>query len=440
MKIELKGNLNKVKNKLKKIDYAYIYCMLITCSILLLCMFNVISHGKVIDELFFVNKTETGMDFYGSIITSYQNIVTRLSEATGFYPTIAFVIIRLIYISLPSEITKNLPQDAFYKDRYLVVGTPNDLRLQQQAVILWMILIIVSIIFLVCVIYKIKEGSVRDRLWFTACGIFTFGSLYAIERTNLVLLCVPLIFLFLYWKDSENKLCAEIALLCLALAAGIKLYPAVFGILLISDKQYYKAFRTMIYGLFTTIGPIICFGGIEAAVNYKNAIVQFSESNGFGTLNSMSLQTIFKSICTCLGISNNKMVFNVQYVSYLFLVVGIVLAWAVQTKWKKILVLTLIMILVPGTSFYYSLFFLLIPFTYFINECSGNAGVKNNIYFSFFIIMLVPFYTSVLDIVPDSKLPLSAFIRQLSILVMSILTFSDCLISLILLKMKGHKS
>lgn len=84
MKIRFKGNLDKINNKLKKLDYAHIYCILITCAILFLCLFNVISHGKVIEEIFFINKAETGMDFYSSIVTSYQDIVTRLSEARGF--------------------------------------------------------------------------------------------------------------------------------------------------------------------------------------------------------------------------------------------------------------------------------------------------------------------------------------------------------------------
>lgn len=61
------------------------------------------------------------------------------------------------------------------------------------------------------------------------------------------------------YRNSENRILRELALIALAVAFGLKLYPAFFGMLLLYDKQYFRAIRTAIYGLLLFFLPFLAF-------------------------------------------------------------------------------------------------------------------------------------------------------------------------------------
>ena len=75
----------------------------------------------------------------------------------------------------------------------------------------------------------------------------------AIERGNMSLLVLILLMYAMALKDSTKIWERETALLLFAMAAALKLYPAVFGLLYLISKRYKEAVRLVIYGalLFT---------------------------------------------------------------------------------------------------------------------------------------------------------------------------------------------
>lgn len=88
--------------------------------------------------------------------------------------------------------------------------------------------------------------------------IFNYGMLYAYERGNIVIYSFICSMMFVFFQNSKNKYMREIALMSLAFAAGLKIYPAFLGCLLY-NKEYKRAIRTVIYGIIMFIVPFFAF-------------------------------------------------------------------------------------------------------------------------------------------------------------------------------------
>ena len=113
------------------------------------------------------------------------------------------------------------------------------------------------------------------------CAVFSYGVLYGLERGNILLLCWPLMAFFILYRNSENPLLRELACLALAIAAGFKLYPAFLGVLLLRDKNYLAAVRTVLYGIVCLCFPLFLFNeGLFGLTLWFRVLFDFSGSRG----------------------------------------------------------------------------------------------------------------------------------------------------------------
>ena len=139
-------------------------------------------------------------------------------------------------------------------------GTERDLRLQQATMMLF-------IVFCYrgglrnCIDDRTPDAQLRGggkSCWHSVqCS--AMGVLYGLERGNILLLCWPLMAFFILYRNSEKPLLRELACLALAIAAGFKLYPAFLGVLLLRDKNYLAAVRTVLYGVVCLCFPLFFF-------------------------------------------------------------------------------------------------------------------------------------------------------------------------------------
>lgn len=65
------------------------------------------------------------------------------------------------------------------------------------------------------------------------------------------------------WMDSVKKAEKEAALILIAFAAGLKLYPAIWGVFYLAEKRYKEAIRLIIYGILLFFLPFIFFQGVD---------------------------------------------------------------------------------------------------------------------------------------------------------------------------------
>ena len=115
---------------------------------------------------------------------------------------------------------------------------------------------------------KMKKGSNKEKYLFITLMMFSIPFLFAFERGNIILVSFILLLVFMCFKDSENKVLREIALIGLAASAAIKIYPAIFGLILVKEKRWLDIFRVITYGLILFVLPFLFFGGYSSLILY----------------------------------------------------------------------------------------------------------------------------------------------------------------------------
>ena len=124
------------------------------------------------------------------------------------------------------------------------------------------------------------NGNTRNTLLVAALLISAPFMAGAIERGNISFLTAVMVLAALYLKDKESAVCREAALILIAMAAGLKLYPAIAGFIYIREKRWKEGVRLLIYGLIVFFVPFAFVGGIPALIRYLQVLF-FFENQGF---------------------------------------------------------------------------------------------------------------------------------------------------------------
>lgn len=427
-------NYVKKKNLKKEKGFSWtpdvIFILLMSLGLLLTFSKLLSSHGALFSEMFFKDYLDTGMDFFHSI--EYTKGRSPYALYRTLYPPLANLFFYILFCMVPSWQYDNWADT--FTDSVHQRGTSDDLRVVQPTMLLFITFIILFTVLFVLLIKKVivlnKNSGIIAFLM-----LFSWGVLYAMERGNVIVLALLCSMFFAFYKDSENKIISELALLSLAVATGLKLYPAIFGMVLLYDKQYKKAVRTIVYGILLFIVPFFFFqegmGGCRIFFD-----VLFHKTEGSGLLSSTDVQVVQKLLITggitlntilnmivtvisrILGITLNvsfweSFLYKCSIVMILFLVLS---GFFMKKKWQQYLVCSLVFIFysMPGI---YIMSFLLIPLLSFIKE---ERELNESV--------LIPFVALVITqmVLPISK---NTFIGELSVYY---LRFQICLLILLL--------
>lgn len=189
------------------------------------------------------------------------------------------------------------------------------------------------------------------------------------QRGNSVLpLCIMLCIAF-RWKNSESKIKRELALILIAVAAAIKIYPAIAGVLYLYEKRYREALRLVLYGVILFFGPFIFFGGWDTLKLFVTKII--SKERGSGTPGWQSLRSLVfmilpESVSPPIAVRISFVVENV------FLLASLWAAWMTKRQWERYLYLGIIMVCYVKINFMYTLVCLLPAFLMLLRETRGE--------------------------------------------------------------------
>ena len=245
--------LNKIRRFLTPVN---VFCLAASLGaiVVLLCFF--FSRGELLERYFFYDTRDTGMDFFHSI--EYVKGRTPYSLFRTLYPPLANLVFYVFLRFIPDSVTQNWPPD-FFESVY-IRGTNLDLRTYQAPMLIFLVFVI--LMFLIAMLFLtsfLKELGPLNANFVAVCMLLSPGMLHAVDRGNIILLVIVSLFFFQYFRNSSNALLRELSLLALAFAAGIKLYPAFFGVLLLRDKQFKRAARAVLYGIASVILPALLF-------------------------------------------------------------------------------------------------------------------------------------------------------------------------------------
>lgn len=235
------------------------------------------------------------------------------------------------------------------------------------------------------------KGYTKKEKWFLGLGLcFTLPAVFCLERGNSVWLCVAFTMIFVNWYDSPKKLERAAAILSLAVAASIKIYPAAFGLLLIRHKKWKEALEAVVAGVLVMFVPFLFFTKENRSVtlwisNISNCNKEF-QNIGLGLKLNLSNTMQFFEELWGVGLSGFTTVLTIA-----ILVFDCVMVAFNQKldEWKAIALLSLLMILIPGFSWTYTMLFIIIPVVVFLGK--DNNYKKDCIYLVLFILCLALF-------------------------------------------------
>lgn len=352
-----------MRKRFGTIDPADLYILLsvIGAGLVILCLF--LSHGELWNHYFFSNINDTGNDFIHSI--QYVWLRTPYEQFSVLYPPFANLLFYGFFRFVPQSVYDGFGYD-FWEDVNLVT-TEYDPRLWQPTLMLYLAFCIVSVLILYILAERMLRGT-RHPKAAALCAVSCYGVVYALERGNIILTAVTLTLVFLQFYNHPKAWVREIAILCLAMAIGIKLYPAVYVLLLIRDKNVGGAIRSLIYAGVLTIGSVLCFKDGFHGFRMWGAHMFPAFYNIILGEERLSLE----SVASALGFSS-VVIFMLAIA--VVVVVAMLLVAAIcmlPQKWQAVLVISVIIVLVAtmkvSTTSQYIYCYMVLPLLAFLKE------------------------------------------------------------------------
>ena len=308
--------------------------------------------GRQLD-LFFLRMGDfwadaTNTTGLASCLDPYHNDTIGLENAV--YPPLAYVLFEgLAFVSV-------VPKGTYLQYYYQPIWT---------FLFVIALIVILVLLFVVC-LKQFKAFCAFDGLMLSIALCLSYPMLFVIERGNILILSSFAVAVYLFYYDSKSKWKKEIAIICLSLAIGIKLSPAVLGVLLINKKDWKTLCRAFLYGIFFIFFPFLFFDGdiqtnlLQMVSNIQLHFKHYSEFIGTGLISSY----------TKYGLIIKGEQFQITPITYHFfkvlkILVSILLSLGIfflQEKWKKALNATLILLILPSVSGAYCMIYM-IPVT-----------------------------------------------------------------------------
>lgn len=348
----------------QKYPYAYLYIWMTQICLGIVFLNVCINGGSILSKWLFHDVGDTGNDFFNCIpaVKGYGLGYGMV----GMYPPLA----RLFFLLMARIYSyHNIPLDTAIRHSI------TDPRMQQAALVPFIVFILLTSIIIIILVCKMFHEE-KQNVLIGASIVGTYSVLFAIERGNYIILSLIFLIYFIAYYRSENKLRRETAFIALAISAGLKLYPAAFGILLLYEKRWKDALKTICYGVTSIIVPFFIIrkhmpegvnGGINGIVDWALKLI----NDFFG--NRPVQQTTFFIISIIItlagtifaGIRSNKRWLNIFYAGILAMMLGV------------------------QFQFSYAYVFLIPTFIAFMQE-EKKITVKNMVYFLMFCIINLP--------------------------------------------------
>ncbi len=329
------------------------YHKVITCigltGILLTFLFAAITNINIWDMFIAGCGTDAYMDFFNHI--KYCEIPAETYYVThhACFPALAYCFYYLLGRLLPSDAIVMFHADKTAPYAHLV----------------YIIYVMILVSILCNLISYVLKNYKKTYVFLFEVQVLLSLSFIAgnIERGNSSFVVLILLLLSLVLRDSDKAIHRELALILIAVAAGLKIYPAVFGILYLGDKKYKESIRLIVYGVLFFFVPFIFFGGIDG-------LKQF-------VLNQITVQETCPSWLTISGLMHNALNGIVSakalttIISVTRIAAGLILGvvfFKSKRQYVRLCALVSAIILLPGWSGMYVASYYLIPLLYYLRD------------------------------------------------------------------------
>lgn len=328
----------------RKINRCQLWCIVMALGLVVLFITMLFTNGQTFLDLTYSNPRNTFFDFTYSMLAAHSR-----KEYNSMYPPFAQMFFHVLICLIPGYSSKmtakkliTYPLGALY----------------------------VLFFFLCCTLFIswIIDDQLKEKKWLKRCVllllIFSAPYIYEYQRGNVLIIVVPLICFFMFYYDSERISVRALASFALAVAAGFKMYPAILGMILLTERRWKQAIMSVIMGLAVLILPAFYFQGFSTLRQIALALFSTTtEITERGVGHQLSLINFARMINQAFGCSLNEKLFMLIMVVFM-----IATYFIAKEKWQKAAVLCAAMVTWPSISFQYTMILMTLPLLMFFSD------------------------------------------------------------------------
>lgn len=224
-----------------------VYTKIAFIGILVCIAYAVLSKGEFIRYLTWTGETA---GIYPDLFESVRDAANHYPyDWKAIYPPLIYTVLYFFSKLVPGDyVTLGGFADASETPNGLLVGT--------------LFLMIVTVA--VCVLAAERLGlKNRGLLGLMTVLVFSPAYLFMLERGNVVILALLFLEYYTFNYESDDPVKRELALIALAFATCMKLYPVIFGVLLLRKDKLKEATRWYCVRPCAVYCPIFCHGRPE---------------------------------------------------------------------------------------------------------------------------------------------------------------------------------
>lgn len=385
----------KINRKINSNDLLYTFLILFFVFSVAPVIIRMITGQSIFIEgvnFFFsgIYSPDTFMDFFNPLLMSTADNPYDYVELGAIYPPICY----MIYDWLMSFIVI---------DR-ATIFTGGDIRANQYALIICGITTILCLLVLVYYLTKRLNCSKLIKFFVAMSIMFSYPIIYLVERNNILLFALSLIAVFFEYVDSPKAIMREIAIICLAIAAAVKIYPAIFGALLIFRDKDLKnklniglIIRCTVYGVAFFVLPFFYYDGLNTVSAFIENMKHGIEVTGpsylsvYMRIDLSSVIFTFTNSLLGLNLTVDNILLISKYISFTLSIMFLLGIAIFKENWKKILCCALICICLPSFAYCYASSIMIFPFFALIWD-KRNITYSKIIYFMMIAGILIPIF------------------------------------------------
>ena len=317
-------------------------------------------------------------DFFRQIVyaSDLKNIYCNTGDAP--FPPLAYLFFYVLHQINPIDVPIEL------KSWRLVQDYQFNLLVYVMCMIIW-------VVFFVEIVKRIlREYKSNIIIAFILSVLFSAPFMTgAIERGNISIVVCVLLLWAIYLKDSEIIWKKELALILIAIAASLKIYPAILGFIYLWEKRWKEAGKLLIYGILFFFVPFVFTGGVEGLKQYLKVLNSFENINVCRWTNIRSFLSAILSKCNAGKYQLNAYLGIV--IENIYFIICLLSAFITKEKWKCILFLSGIMSLYVSNSYRYVAIYMVLPLVFWLEQQKGQR--RDYVYCVLFaLIFTIPTY------------------------------------------------
>lgn len=239
---------------------------------------------------------------------------------------------------------------------------------------------------------KISNFKGNNKLFLIGILLLWGPFFYCFQRANTILLSSLFILLFFAFYKSNKNWQHQLALIFLALAISIKIYPVFIALIFIKDGRWKDLIKTALYSIVLVFVPLLFVPG-NFFENIKFILLNSTRASkelicAGGNVSMLSLIAHLQMCFKFLSYKSIVIISNVLKVLLIACTIVVVLiAKKSNNQFNIFWLLICTYLLIPDVSFAYAISSTLFGFILFLKNFN-NFSNKNKIIYSLFFVVL----------------------------------------------------